>query len=67
MSEPMTTAAATNTSPMDLGSISWISFDRRLYNIERLNIERFYNPGPDSPPQALGDEKTELYPLVRLG
>jgi hypothetical protein len=26
-----------------------------------------YNPGPDSPPQALGDERTELFPLVRLG
>jgi hypothetical protein len=22
---------------------------------------------PDSPPQALGDERTELFPLVRLG
>jgi hypothetical protein len=26
-----------------------------------------YNSGPDSPPQALGDERTELLPLVRLG
>jgi hypothetical protein len=26
-----------------------------------------YNPGPDSPLQALGDERTELLPLVRLG
>jgi hypothetical protein len=49
-----------------------------FYNIERLNIERpnvdydwtlniFYNTGPDSPLQALGDENTELFPLVRLG
>jgi hypothetical protein len=26
-----------------------------------------YNPGPDSLLQALGDERTELFPLVRLG
>jgi hypothetical protein len=26
-----------------------------------------YNSGPNSPPQTLGDERTELFPLVRLG
>jgi hypothetical protein len=30
-------------------------------------VVHLYNPGPNSPPQAFGDERTELFPLVRLG